>query len=272
MVIGNSIGVPFYKVAGGFSPEYQLVYDAMTNKPTGADVVNQAAMLDALVAGGYYAKAEFLDMFSVHTNTGGEAQINWHNPGTFDPTLVNNPTFTAYQGFTGASAGTKYVRSNFIPSVDGTIIGQDNICAIVGVGNNIVDGARSDFGASGSSMLQFNSNMGSSQGEFFCNSGWAGGMSHPNGGSGRKYFALVRNDSSIFYSYVNLNKKVHTLASTSLVNKELHICGRNSNGTAIPSNRQILFAFLFSYLTEAEVTGTIGIMNTYLANYGTNLY
>jgi hypothetical protein len=224
-------------------------------------------MLKALVDLNVFYKAEFLDMFSVHTNTGGEAQINWRNPGTFNPTLVNNPVFTAYEGFTGDSVNTRYIRSNFIPSVDGTIIGQDNICVIIGVGTDLepVNWQNAyDFGAG--NLLIASRYAGNT--EFFCNSAAATVANT----YGKKYFGMSRNNAVSFDSYQNLVETNCVKTSATLTNLEIYVCAINIGGTAYICNRQLRFAFLFSYLTEAEITGTMGIMNTYLTNYGTNLY
>ena len=53
-----------------------------------------------MVDGGYYAKAEFLDYFSTHSQD--TALTNWRNPGTFNPSEVNAPAWGQYLGYTGA--------------------------------------------------------------------------------------------------------------------------------------------------------------------------
>lgn len=53
------------------------------------------------------------------------ALINVRNPGTFDATAVNSPTFTAGQGFTG-NGTSAYLRSNFNPSTAGGQFAQNS--------------------------------------------------------------------------------------------------------------------------------------------------
>jgi hypothetical protein len=77
------------------SDEMEDVWDAFTTKPTSAVLTAMDTMMSGFVNGGYFAKAEFIDIFAVHINTAAEAQINWHDPGTFNPILSGPPIFTA---------------------------------------------------------------------------------------------------------------------------------------------------------------------------------
>jgi hypothetical protein len=267
MTFPHKIG--FMKDKAGYSPEYQLVWNSFTNKPTAADAAIQDTMLSALVAGGYYAKAELLDVFSAHSNTAGESQKNWKNPGTFDPTLTNSPTWTIYAGFTGAVTGSKYVRLNFIPSSDGTLIGRDNICLIIGVGNDLAE-TLVDVGVyDGTQSLAIISRSATGNANYNCNTATATNAANANG---KKHFAVSRGLAANYDSYQNLVKTNIVRASTALVTKTLYACARNNNGAVAVSNRQLRYVFLFSYLTEVEVDAVIGIMETYLDNYGTGLY
>ena len=267
MTFPHKIG--FMKPKGlAYSAAYTLVYNSFTNKPSAADITIQSTMLDALVAGGYYAKAELLDVFSAHSNTAGESQKNWRNPGTFDPTLVNAPTWTQYAGFTGASTGTKYVRLNFIPSVNGTLIGQNNICIMWGVGNNI-DESRYDVGGASATIALVGLSRTGNKFRSFCNDLTSKDNANTNSIA---HYALSRGVSTGYDKHINLVKTAITQASVGSVTVELHACGYNFNGVATPCNRQLRYVFVFSYLTDAEVKAVIAIMETYLDNYTTGLY
>ena len=251
------------------SDEMEDVWDAMTVKPNHATLQAMDAMMSSLIDGGYFAKAEFIDIFAVHTNANLEACINWHDPGTFNAIPDGPPAFTAYQGFTGNFAGVKFVDLNFNPVADGVAIGQDNICVVMGVGNNIQQTYR-DFGASDDTdYLTINSYDASNQFLARCNSTTTIGRSHTDG---KKHFAMSRNNAANFDMYMNLTKSNKVQASTGEVNANLFCCGYNNNGTPAASDRQVRYVMLFTYLTETEVYDVIGIMETYLDAIGTGLY
>lgn len=258
-----------------YCAEYLDVWNAFTNKPSDADAIIQNAKMLAIVAGGRYAKSERHWEFSVHTNTAGEAQLDWIDPVNHLPvTNVNGCAWDAYNGFTGNSAGTKYLRSNFVPTVDGTIIGQNNICVMIGIGTDISEEGF-DIGAlgtiPGTNHLVIRSKNGAGDSaHYWCNSNVLQGSANNNG---KKYFALSRGFAANFDFYQNLVKTNHINNSTGLPNLEIFMLCRNAWG--IPgdySNRQFRFAEIGEYLTEGEVLSAIGDENIYLTSYGTQLY
>ena len=100
-----------------FGAEYQAVYDAYTIKPDAATAAIWNTCVETWVANGEWATKDIIYNYAAHTNDNGEALINWKTPGTFDATAFNAPTFTADEGFTGAS--TKYIDCNWNPAVNG---------------------------------------------------------------------------------------------------------------------------------------------------------
>jgi hypothetical protein len=245
-----------------FVTAYNTVLTAMTNKPVLADKLYQNDWLKGFVDNGLVSKAELLDMFSVHVNTASEAFINWKNPGTFNPSGVNTPAFEAYSGFTGNVAGVKYVRLNFIPSSDGTLVSQNSICAIVGVSSaDALDFY--DFGATtGVAHLVLNSHSGAGGSlTTFCNSGAPAGIL---GTSGIGHFTISRGAAANYDNYYNFIKENDVVVSNGVCTNELYTCGYNSNGVPSPSERQIRYIFLFSYLTEIEVQIAIILTENYL--------
>ena len=268
-VAGNDcINLVNYAVTNnvGFISQYQSVWNSFTNKPTVADAKIQNYTLNALVAGGYYAKAELLDVFSAHSNTAGESQKNWKNPGTFDPTIVNSPGWVAYAGFTGAA--TKYIELNFNPTTNGTLVSQNNICMIWGVGTN-VDETTYDVGGNDAAVYFRHRARSSNFARMYCNDATAKTGANA---SSIKHYAMSRGVAANYDSYINLVKVNQVVASTGLVNISLLACGVNGNGSKVGCTKQLRYVFIFSYLTQAEVQAVMGIMNTYLTNYGTNLY
>ena len=104
----------------GNCDEYETVLTAMTTDPDATNQGYQNTLVVDLKAAGVWSKGDVIYVTAVHTNTGGEARINWKNPGTFnlsDPGSTN-PTFTSYEGF--ASDGTSdYLSTNYNVAADG---------------------------------------------------------------------------------------------------------------------------------------------------------
>lgn len=104
----------------GNCDEYETVLTAMTTDPDATNQGYQNTLVVDLKAAGVWSKGDVIYVTAVHTNSGGEARINWKNPGTFnlsDPGSTN-PTFTAYEGF--ASDGTSdYLSTNYNVAADG---------------------------------------------------------------------------------------------------------------------------------------------------------
>lgn len=272
---GGAEGVDFTTMVEynpvGYCPELQDVLNYWisigSTAPDNADALAYDTWMRAMVAGGYYAKAELLDIFSTHSQN--TSKTNWKNPGVFNPSETNAPTWTQYEGFTGESAGSKYIKLNFIPSSDGTLIGTDNICVIIGVGNDVSESLMDVGVYDGTQSLAIISRSATNNANFNCNSATATNAANANG---KKHFAVSRGVGANYDSYQNLVKTNIVRASTALVTKTLYACGRNNNGSAAASNRQLRYVFLFSYLTEAEVNAVIGLTNTLLAAHGKNLY
>lgn len=71
-----------------------------------------------------------LDIFYNFFHGGDEnyGRINWKNPGTYNATLVNSPTFTTYLGF-DFNGTTQYINTNFNPSTNASAGSQNNASA-----------------------------------------------------------------------------------------------------------------------------------------------
>lgn len=70
----------------------------------------------ALKAAGVWTKLDVLYVFAAHDED--TALINWKNPGTFNCTAVNAPTFVADRGYTGDGASSA-LDTGFNPSTAG---------------------------------------------------------------------------------------------------------------------------------------------------------
>lgn len=71
---------PISNFGGGFTAEYQAVYDSFTTPPSGSVARAQDAMLKSIINGGVWAKLDLFYLFAQSTNGDGEALVNWKQP------------------------------------------------------------------------------------------------------------------------------------------------------------------------------------------------
>jgi hypothetical protein len=230
-------------------------------------------MLEALVTGGYYAKAEILDMMSADSEA--NSLFDWKNPaGTHNPSKVNSPTFAAYTGFTGITAGGHCIRTNFMPLTDVVLGTKDSLCIIAGIGTAYGAGVDSGyvFGVSGGGGNIIKSRFHATDNNNYVNLNnttqdpvWTGVDGNP------KHLGMSRKSSTVFDVWHNTSKQTVTRTSTALPEKEMYACGYNNSDTITAYPCNLRYLFIFSGLLEAEVQGVMAIMETYLDKYGTGL-
>lgn len=245
--------------------EYGAVLAAKDTPPSGMDQFNERKWLSKMIDGGYYAKAELLDMFSADTSA--NSLINWKSPGTFDPELVNTPVFVPYEGFQGIPGSNSNVRLHFIPGTDATIMSQNNTCLMIGIGTDH-DYSSNDVGVMDGTRLEIMSRMVSGKAYFRANDVGANNIDDDNS---IKWYVMSRGTAANFDVYMNKVKTNIVQASAVLPDLEMYACGVNEDGSISTNYKKIRFAFLFSYLTETEVNDVIDITEEYLLNYHTNL-
>lgn len=121
------MGRPKGMVGAGvsYSAEALAIFAAFTTPPSTARKALIDACVVSLKTAGVWSKLDALYMFAAADSQA--ALINWKNPGTYNATAVNSPTFTADHGFTGAS--TKYIDSNFNASTAvGSLYTRNSAC------------------------------------------------------------------------------------------------------------------------------------------------
>lgn len=177
-------GMPFYLQTlglGGFSAEYQAVYDSFATPPPAAVATAQDTMVIALVAAGLWAKMDLFYLFA--QNDSANALINWLNPGTFNGTLANklsvDPSFTAYEGF--FNTGNGYITTGYVTDTSAINVSQNDCAIYLGSFQNIQDD---------------------------------GFMSGSSDGINYAYAAKPRNTANLAYGYLNGNAEVTVLGST----------------------------------------------------------
>jgi hypothetical protein len=122
---------------GGFSPFATTLFGSMTPQPDNARKVVIDTFIRALVSGGIWGSLDALYVFAAHDEQA--ALLNWVNPGTFDATAVNAPTFTTDRGFTGNGTDSE-INSGFNLSTDGTNYVLDSATVFARALNNLAAG------------------------------------------------------------------------------------------------------------------------------------
>lgn len=107
--------------AASFDTDTQAVLDYATSQGyTLPSASTQTALNSLIVSAKSDGVWSLLDVFYMFATDGdrGFAKINIKNPGTHNATEVGSMTFTTNQGF-NTDGTTGYLRSNYIPSVNG---------------------------------------------------------------------------------------------------------------------------------------------------------
>jgi len=104
---------------GGYSIEYQAVYDEFVVKPSEADAAAQDTFVETLVAGDVWGDFDRLRILASHAS-GRDSLLDWIHPATEAnvATVVNAPSWVQYQGYT-SNGNSSYINTHFVPNTDG---------------------------------------------------------------------------------------------------------------------------------------------------------
>jgi len=265
--IGQSVWIPSFNVIA----EYESVYNAMTVKPSWQDKWIQNVMLKSLVDGGYYSKAEVLDVFATHS--ANEGLFNWRNVSVHNPTKVISPLFSQYKGYKGANSNGSCIDKNFIPNIDKTVITDTSMTVLLAVLDEVSENFK-DFGRASyadNKNIYINSRVNSSN-RTDVNVMAAAGVRYEGITSSIAHVAASRVDNVNHHVYRNKAAKVTSArVSTGLPSTSMVVCGCDENGVKIGSNKTIPYCFIFSGLTDAEIWGVMDIMDNYLKKYNNGI-
>jgi len=249
-----------------FSDEYQAVYDAFTTKPNDDIASAQDLFVRTVVASGVWAKLDVFYNYAQTTNAGGEALINWPNPGTFDATAYNAPAFVALEGFTGAA--TKYIDCNWSPYSNGENFTQNS--ASIGVyvrtdetGSYVEMGA-GDAGATKRVTLDVRYTS-----TYYIDLNSATVSSVSNAAAPGMYIAS-RTAVSTGAGYKN-KAAVITIAnaSTGLTANNLYVLAYNNNGSQQYNTlRQVSMAYAGGGMTQADINSLTNAFEVYMDSNG----
>jgi hypothetical protein len=251
---------------GGFSAEYKAVHDTFTNKPSAAVAAEQDTLVKALVDGGAWGKLDLFYLFAQENNGDGEALKNWVNPGTFDATLVNTPTFTSLEGFRGG--GADCVDTNYNPSTNKINFSQNSCCGGIYLRDDTQE-SKYDFGAgtAGLDVWQFQANYASSRARYYVNT--TNVSLGPVATDSRGLWVMQReNDAANVKLYRNgSNVDTEADASTGIPSSTTVNVGARGAGYD-KSTRQFSCFFLGSHLTTGEITTVTNAIEAYMDSNG----
>lgn len=246
-----------------WTEEYKLVWDDFGIEPSNYDSYNQNEWTRKMVVEGYWDKAIFIHMFSTHD--GGQL-LNWKSPGTFNPSEINDPVFSAYRGYKGVNGSpASLINANFIPSSNAAPATSSDVCWMLGIGTNVLESAYDGGTADNSRWMAIRGNASSTFGTLINSD--AATYQHK---TAIAHYALSRNNNTLINIHRNhfyFTKSNN--APAALSTKAFYSCGYT---TGAASTKEIRYSMMFSYLTPEEVSDIIKITEAYLLNYGTSLY
>ena len=248
-----------------YLPEAKALFSAMTLQPSGARKSLIDRTIRSLKAGGVWSALDALYVTAAHDEQA--AKINWKDPGTYDLTAVNSPTFTTDRGFAG-DGSTSYLKTGFNPATAG-----GNFAA--------ADGHASAWSLTSRATAVYNSLIGAQDGTKFIQIGlnWPGANSsfriNDAGGLLNGYTTTdghfvedrVADTKAAYRNTTNLSAPA--AANNGLVSLELYIGARNSSGTPDQySTDQIASATIGGGLGTDRVAALYDALNTYMGEVG----
>lgn len=220
-----------------FDEDYQAILDYATGQgyslPSDEQQILQNTLLVELKAIGAWDDLDILYVFATNGDS-DFAKINWKNPGTFNCTEVNAPTFTVNEGFLG-NGTTSYLNTGWDPSNNGVNYTQNEGGWFIHINNEP---------AASNSNYAFGTSDGLFVGQTILlpktvsnNHGFSLNSLGPSVGSSvsaEGFYHGRRTASNDLRLYKNGSQAGATSTETSngLATDDVYICAQNGNGSA----------------------------------------
>ncbi len=243
-------------IAGGFCAEYQTIYNALDSKP-GTDTANaQNTLVVDLKTAGVWAKGDLIYVTAQKTQAG--ALLMWLNPSG-DDNLTNTTAapFTQYEGFTGVSATSESMTTNWNPTNEAVNYKLDDatISAYTRIDINATEYIMSAYASS-----RYISLVPRTGGTMTARMNSPSASSYTTANS-LGLSTVTRTASNVVTFYKNGTKLgTDNEASDFIPNANLLLFNLNGGNF---SNNQVSFIFVGAALTDGEVTA----MNTAVEKY-----
>jgi len=237
--------------------EAEAVVAAFSVEPDDTRKALIDTLIGALKAGS--AWSTFDAYYMMAAEDAQSAGVNWKNPGTYDLTPIDNPTFTADQGYAG-NGTSSYLKTGFVPS---TASGQWALnsahMALWSRDSGGLAGTKAEMGArvasnDNHSILQIRTT--SDGGLFRANQDATTGVAPTTITDGSGLFVGRRSASNALALFRN-GSSIATNGTTSaqITDREIYIGAMNENNTAVAfSERQLAIASFGSSQADAVIS------------------
>jgi hypothetical protein len=254
--------------ASVYEQESDTLFINMATQPSSERKGVIDTYIKTLKDAGVWAKLDRLFVFAAHTNSGGEALINWVNPANVAALAgTTPPPFTADRGFT--ANGTGYINSNFTPSANGVKFLQNTASLafyqrVTGVRLGGIGGTRVEMlGATGTThSLNINNSA---------------DVKAPNWTQAVGFRLGVRETSTQMYQFENsTSTALPSTTSGSPCTQPVFVLARNNSGNAdniasSASGSQVSMVAFGGFLTQAERVFFQDATQNYMIAIGANV-
>lgn len=264
----------FTVVAGAYETESDAIFAGFSTPPddTRKGVINTlvlALKTGAISGSNIWNKLDVLYVLGASEAQG--ARLNWKNPGTFNCTAVNAPTFTTDQGYAG-NGTSSYLDTGWTPSVNGSQFVQNSACLFVWSRTNTRANSAATVGAATSDApaVAYINPWNNTVDNVSHGLNGASGANAFAPGSAAGFFCLSREgvDAATHYDVFRNTTKLGTQASNSAGRSDqvMRICGANVSTNF--TTRQVLFAGAGGGLTDNEEADLYNALDAYRSAIG----
>ena len=246
-----------------FDTDYQAVLNRATTLgytlPSASQRIKQNSLVLSLKSGGIWNK---LDVLYIFANDGGSdfATLNWKAPTLNQATLINSPTFTNNQGFTG-NGTSSYINTNFNPATSGVNYTLNNASRNIFVRNQSTSASTLDGVPSGNS----NASVGVNTTLLRINQG-ATSLPTSADYSGSNFLKSIHRTSvSNIELFVGTTQTSRTFNSVAVISESQLILARGVNATGSYGGSQISMYSMGANLVT-ENTAYVNAFNTYITS------
>ena len=262
-MIRNKSGIFLFNIIPSYRPGMKDVFDFGFYKllctPSLSQRIKQNALFTSFeneVGNGLSS----LDLLYVMATDGTStyARINWKDPGTFNATAFNSPTFTSNIGFSG-NASNQYLDSGWDPVNNGVNFTLDECGVFCYVNNNHSSGNKAAVGFRGNGggallgqVILLPKDTGDQHA--FSLQNVAPGVGSSVSANGFYHFRRVADNDLRLFKNGSQVGATQTTASDSLSNQDLYILALNANGggAALFSDAQVGIVGAGASLTGKE--------------------
>jgi len=273
-IFGQNAFFDFYGSHTTYQAESIALFNRMTTQPTAA----RKALIDACIKSLKTTTStqnnkslwNSLDVLVITASAGAQsALLDWK--GYKDGTAVNSPTFTVDRGYTGAS--TKYLNTNYVPSIHGVNYSLNSASFFVYYNTNTivnapeVDGAYLSSSSATRTSLQYPNNY-SEYYRVAVNGDFAEAASSERLTGLYTATRIASNSLKLFVG--GTQKITSTLASNSIPDQNIYVLAAHlSNNTAnYYSNDRVACYGIGAGLSATDVASLNTILSTYLTAIG----